>query len=381
MMRSERSESEACDYVFHMMSSRSKIHKSIATEITRQLVRTILQWDFTKFRKHIWPVHQVLQELGTLLRPDDLVSESTVIAATDTSATNHGGSFQTLTKSFHDNPVIIARSDKGSSTLGELRGVLLLLQQCIHLWTDRTVIFFLDNFAGVRIMCKGSAKPELQAVATEIFRLCQLHKVSFLPVWRRRDSKIISLCDAWSRVEEHCDYRLQRKWIQWCFRLGLKLWNHEPHIDRFASAFNKVVARFNSRFFYKGSEGDALAATDWHRLINWCFPPFRLVPWVVHTLKRARARAILIGPWDPSSRGHFSVTQASYVRHAVRIQMGPRVLVAFTGAQWRPFAKLRTELLVSFIDFTDTPGPTIRPQDDEFPTKASWVFSHTPYHR
>ena len=34
MMRSERSESEACDYVFHMMSSRSKIHKSIATEIT-----------------------------------------------------------------------------------------------------------------------------------------------------------------------------------------------------------------------------------------------------------------------------------------------------------------------------------------------------------
>ena len=71
-----------------------------------------------------------------------------------------------------------------------------------------------------------------------------------------------------------------------------------PHtMDRFASMDAHLVAKYNSMYLDPYTAGvDALAQDDWNREMNFCNPPFWLIPKVLRTVVKQGAEATLIAP-------------------------------------------------------------------------------------
>ena len=66
-------------------------------------------------------------------------------------------------------------------------------------------------------------------------------------------------------------------------------------IDRFATAANTLLPRFNSYFAEQGSCGtDAFAQNDWAQLRNFCNPPFSQLPRLLQYLSNTAPTAICV---------------------------------------------------------------------------------------
>ena len=58
------------------------------------------------------------------------------------------------------------------------------------------------------------------------------------------------------------------------------------YIDRFATASNKIVTKFNSYFYEPGCSGtDAFAQSDWGEGISFVNPPLSLMSRTVHFIR------------------------------------------------------------------------------------------------
>ena len=73
-----------------------------------------------------------------------------------------------------------------------------------------------------------------------------------------------------------------------------------PHaVDRFATANDKLLPRYNARAMGPGCEGvDALAQTDavWRRDRSWCHPPWGLLAQLAAKLRDSGASATVVTP-------------------------------------------------------------------------------------
>lgn len=87
-------------------------------------------------------------------------------------------------------------------------------------------------------------------------------------------------------------------------------------IDRFATAQNKVLPKFNSYFMETGCMGiDAFAQTDWMTLRNFCNPPISQLNKLLTFIKRnyPRAPCVIITPkWQqqPWFQGFLDISDS-----------------------------------------------------------------------
>ncbi len=142
---------------------------------------------------------------------------------------------------------------------------------------------------------KGSMKTSLNPLAINIAKICRQNKIDLAVKWIRcmentkadKLSRFVDL-DDWG-VKAEFVAMLQEKWLR-C------------QVDRFASAANKKLPRFNSKFVEENSEGIDAFAQNWTGNVSWIVPPPHLIPKVVKHLKNSRAKGNMVFPKWPSAK-------------------------------------------------------------------------------
>ena len=181
-----------------------------------------------------------------------------------------------------------------SSTLREMWGLLHSLEFCLDIIRHKSVQIFTDNSNVVKVMGQGSTDLCLNDIVLRIISFTMEHDISLLPTWVPRDQNKIA--DGLTHLENPCDWTLNADVFHTVAQWGL------PTIDRFASHSNYLLDRFNSMLRCPGSLGiNALAQRDWSEHINWCFPPFNLIPSAISIIRHFSAASILVLPLWPSS--------------------------------------------------------------------------------
>ena len=198
--------------------------------------------------------------------------------------------------------VRLARDEIGtSSTLRELLGVLRLDLTLIPDSCTRAVIA-LDNQAAVAILQRGSRIPELQAIVRKIYlRQVTLNRVLW-PVWVRRSKNIIQQCDARSRLVDHHAFQVPARFFWRANKVAITLWGRGFQIDTCADLHNVQPANRAEKLpFYSRWASPHASATDmlqqqWRGYVNWCYPPFVLLPRVLALLREQQACAAVLAP-------------------------------------------------------------------------------------
>lgn len=176
-----------------------------------------------------------------------------------------------------------------SSTWRELCGVLRVLESLAAKLRNERLKWFSDNQNVVRILTTGSRRPQLHALALNIFTICVANQIRLEPEWIPRSEN--EQADFISRIEDYDDWMLDPKE----FASIDNLWG--PHtIDRFADVYNRQTDRFNSRFWNPESEAVDAFTCDWGNDINWLCPPVYLINRVVQHARKTSAQGTLIVP-------------------------------------------------------------------------------------
>ena len=176
-----------------------------------------------------------------------------------------------------------------SSTWRELCGVLKVLESLAPKLKNERLKWFSDNQNVVRILTTGSRRPQLQALAFNVFSICVANQIRLEPEWIPRG--LNEQADFISRIEDFDDWKLDPREFT---KIDV-LWG--PHtIDRFADVHNKQLERFNSRFWNPGSEAVDAFTCNWVGEVNWLCPPMHLVNRVIQHAKRTNAEGTLIVP-------------------------------------------------------------------------------------
>ena len=103
--------------------------------------------------------------------------------------------------------------------------------------------------------------------------------------------------DFWSRVRDPSDWQLHPRF----FHAVVARWGWVPTIDRFATANNSQVPRYNSAFADPGCEAIDAFSQSWAFEVNWLNPPWKVLARVLYTLRHEpRAAAYLVAPVWPS---------------------------------------------------------------------------------
>ena len=226
-----------------------------------------------------------------------------------------------------------------SSTLRELLGVLRLDLAIIPDSCSKAIVA-LDNQAAVAILLRGSRIPELQAIVRKIYlRQVKFNRVLW-PVWVRRSQSIIRQCDARSRLVDHHAYQAPARLFWRANKVAIALWGRGFQIDTCADLHNVQPANRAEKLpFYSRWASPHASATDmlqqqWRGYVNWCYPPFVLLPRVMALLREQQACAAVLAPegthdlWGRSLRMYSS--NVIHVLHAPSFcSVGPSNLAVF----------------------------------------------------
>ena len=191
---------------------------------------------------------------------------------------------------------------KKSSTWRELYGSLRVLEALVPLLQGGTYSLQFDNQGSVYLLggvvrdhpdkiFGGSNKPELQQLVVAILDLAAAHNILLRAFWIPREKNERADLDSHLNERDHYDYTVK----QTVFACIDQTWG--PHgVDRFASAANRRLTRFNSRYFQQEAEWVDAFSTSWSGELNWLFPPPALIPRVITKMQQDRADATLVAP-------------------------------------------------------------------------------------
>ncbi len=177
------------------------------------------------------------------------------------------------------------------SNIREMMAVLLALLTFRNELQNKTVQIVSDNVSTVANMNYfGGPTYELTRIARAVWNLATRLKISLQA--RHLKESLNCQADRLSRTPDRYNWMLNPDVFCVIDRM------FGPHtVDRFASIQNAQVQRYNSRFWDPLSEGiDALAQSNWGKENNFCNPPWRLIPQILHTIREQRAEATLIAP-------------------------------------------------------------------------------------
>ena len=210
----------------------------------------------------------------------------------DASATGYGGLLYCGDKVTVAQGNWSEREQSFSSTWRELKALVNMLEGFRGRSLGRTVSWYTDNQAVPLIVNVGSRKPQLQLLAKQTAEICSSLGIELYVSWIPRVEN--GRADTISRFLDKDDWYISYDIFAWLNTLwGLFT------VDRFATCYNRQVGRFNSLFCQSGTEAINAFTVDWAGEKNWLVPPPRLIPRVVHHLRRCKAKGALIIPkWD-----------------------------------------------------------------------------------
>ena len=141
----------------------------------------------------------------------------------------------------------------------------------------------------MRVIERGSTKPDLQSLVEDIVYLCAENHLVVVPVWVPREQN--QLADYLSKLTDVDDRGISPEIFRWISTL----WGPFT-VDRFATWYNAKCLRFNSRFWNPGCEGVDAFTQNWQGENNWLVPlPSQIIK-VWRHLRLCKAKGALIIP-------------------------------------------------------------------------------------
>lgn len=153
---------------------------------------------------------------------------------------------------------------------------------------NTTALWYLHNF--------GGRSPALTAAARLVWEFAWANNIELVLQWVPSESNLADAPSRSSAPAAKNEWMLSPK----IFRYLVRQWG-SPAVDRFASASNAQVPRFNSWGPDPEAEARNAFAQDWAGVLNYANPPWPLISRVLSLAEQQRARVILIVPWWPSA--------------------------------------------------------------------------------
>ena len=231
--------------------------------------------------KHKWNAsvrlsHQALQDLRWWSKFDEKyngraiwLSPDTAVLHCDASKQGWGG---VLNHTVPAHGFWRAHQQRLHITELELRAVRYTVETFVEKLANRQVLLWEDNQAVVQVLTNHTSRsPRLMRQLRFLWFILDMRCIALRPFYIRSEENIYA--DGLSRERDHSDWRLH------------------PRL-------------FNSRWADPASEAvDAFTQSDaaWRRELNWCNPPWELLPRLVQKLRNSGAAAIVLAPYWPSS--------------------------------------------------------------------------------
>ena len=189
-----------------------------------------------------------------------------------------------------------------SSTLRELRGADRLDIAVIPAECKKAVVV-VDSQASEQALLHGSKVKAIMRVVRSIYLRQLKHNRVLWPVWVRRSHEIISkFCDVKSRVRDSHAFVTAPAIFYRANAIARKLWGRGFQLDVCADMHNvqPVDCRdrlpFFSQWLSPWTSAVDMFQADWRHTVNWCNPPFALIPRVLALLRAQKAVAAVLLP-------------------------------------------------------------------------------------
>lgn len=222
-----------------------------------------------------------------------------------------------------------------SSTLREMLAIRAVYtdHEISDTFRGKGVTHLTDNQGAASIMKIGSPSPNLQKIALEIFRSCQLKDIRLRVHWRPRHDPRLEAADARSRHFDNEDWGPDYDGF-----LEIEAFASETFsIDLFATYENRKCDIFASKF---GAERHLAAGInaftlDWN-LFGYFYacPPPRLIVPILKQVAGQKCKGVLIVPFWPASHFwaflfpdgiHLCNMVQGFMRFRPRCLVGPEV--------------------------------------------------------
>ena len=176
------------------------------------------------------------------------------------------------------------------SNYRELLAVYNTLLAFKHLIKGKTVQILSDNVTTVAYINKlGGMCPVMSDLTTTIFAYTQSLQTQISA--RHLAGVSNTRADFLSRIDSRYNWNLRQQ----VFNNLDRLWG--PHtVDRFADLYSAKTRRFNSLRWEPHTEAVDAMAQDWSQDMNYCCPPFWLIPRILRKVVDQKAEATLIAP-------------------------------------------------------------------------------------
>ena len=221
------------------------------------------------------------------------------------------GDFECVLFSHH---MLRITTKKCSSAKRELEGIsetVVALAGAGKLPFGSRVIPVVDNEAVEKILLKGSGVPELRELADFLFLFGVLNGLLIFPVWQRRSTTIMSICDAGSRIVDSGAFSAHPDMFWEANDMARKLWGRGFTFDRFGSSSQVQPVDgcwklpFSARYVSAFASGTDALSQWWAGHINWVNAPFALIGRVLTLLRQQRAVAAVVVPRNWKGTRHW----------------------------------------------------------------------------
>jgi hypothetical protein len=176
-------------------------------------------------------------------------------------------------------------------TLLELKAVRFSVESFVQELRGRKVLHWCDNQAVVQVLTNVTSRsPALMRELRKLWRLLDMSDISLRTRYIRSAANVWA--DQLSRRENRDDWMLGWKHFAALEQM------YGPHtVERFATANNSHLPRFNFEFHSPGSEGVDAMALPWDGENNFMNPPWSLLDRVAQKLRMEGSAATVVAPY------------------------------------------------------------------------------------
>ena len=214
----------------------------------------------------------------------------------------------------------------GDINLLEMRAKALTVEACARRLAGRHVHFWGDNKAVTCVATSGSSRSRaLMHETRALFTLLDAYNIRNTESWL--STLLNHEADLLSREADDGGLLLSPA-------LSRRLLAATPHtVDRFATEWNALLPRWNSRHLHPRSAGaDAFAQTDWGAGRSWCHPPVALLPRLASLLRENGASATVVAPDWPAAAWYLELR--SLARRMQRVPAARAPYASPAAAAW-----------------------------------------------
>jgi len=188
-----------------------------------------------------------------------------------------------------------AHQRRENIALLELRAVRYAVESFLKELQGKHVTLREDNQVVIALLVSWTTRsPALMRELRKLFWLLDINNIRLYPKYIR--SAANWWADALSRMDDDDDWKLHPRWFK---QLDA---DYGPHtIDRFATANNRHLERYNSAWGDPMSEGvDCFTQDNWETENNFCNPPWELLQRLADLLRETGAEATVVAPYWPA---------------------------------------------------------------------------------